>query len=194
VSWDESPRILRHALRSRILTVIAAHGEASPSDVAVELGAPIGNVSYHTKVLLEAGWIELVRIVPRRGGRRHVYRVRVPPYIDDPTWELLPLTLRRGLARDTLTRAIRAAMAALADGGFDEAGAHVDVVSLHLDDEGVRELSGELVALLDRVLAIQRRCDARGDGAGRSQLALLHYRLAAGDAADGWPRRPAGAG
>jgi Helix-turn-helix domain len=189
VSTLEPATVLRHALRSRILAVIDERGEASPADIAAVLGAPLGNVSYHTKILHQAGWIELVGVARRRGGRRHVYRVRVPPFIDDTTWGLLPVTLRRGLARDTLSRAVRAARVALEDGGFDEAGAHIDIVPLQLDDEGLRELSHEVVSLLERVRAIQQRSDARSGRAGRSQLAVLHYRLADRAGADGWPQR-----
>jgi DNA-binding transcriptional ArsR family regulator len=72
-------RILSHPLRPRILQVLTLRGEASPNEIAVELGVPLGTLSYHTRMLRDAGWIELVREVPRRGAVEHFYRaVRRP--------------------------------------------------------------------------------------------------------------------
>jgi DNA-binding transcriptional ArsR family regulator len=176
---SDTARIFRHSLRSRILSVLAEHDEASPADVAAALGAPLGHVSYHMKVLHEARWIELVRVERRRGGRRHVYRVKVPPFIDDATWEVLPLALRRGLTNESLRRVFQTAATALRTGGFDDAGAHVDLMSLRLDAQGVAELSGLLTGTLAQAQAIWDRSAAR-DGAdvGQSLLVILHYRLA----------------
>jgi DNA-binding transcriptional ArsR family regulator len=175
----DAARIFRHGLRSRILEVVVERGEASPADVAAALGAPLGNVSYHAKVLYEAGWIELDRVERRRGGDRHVYRIRIPPVIDDATWALLPVALRRGLTNQSLNRILRTAAPALRDGGFDHDWAHVGIVPLRLDAQGVRELASLLAETLERCQAIQRRSEARAaPDVGPSLLAALHYRLA----------------
>jgi DNA-binding transcriptional ArsR family regulator len=180
----DTAQIFRHALRSRILEVIVEHGEASPADIASALGAPIGNVSYHAGVLREAGWIELARRERRRGGERHVYRVAIPPYIDDATWELLPRAIRRGLVNQSLDRLFRTAGIALRTGGFDGAGAHVDVVPLRLDAQGLSELSALLSETLERSQEIRRRSDQRGGAdAANTTLAVLHYRVTSAGAA-----------
>jgi DNA-binding transcriptional ArsR family regulator len=67
-------RILSHPLRPRILQILALRGEASPNEIAAELDVPLGTLSYHTRLLRESGWIELVREVPRRGAVEHFYR------------------------------------------------------------------------------------------------------------------------
>ncbi len=171
---SDAARILRHGLRARILSVLAERGEASPADVATALGAPLGSVSYHTKVLREAAWIELARVERRRGGERHVYRVRVPPLVDDATWELLPLALRRGLTHQSLQRILRTAPAALRAGGFDHADAHVDLMVLRLSADGARELSDLLASTLERAQALADR----GPAGGRpTMLVVLHYGL-----------------
>ncbi len=171
---SDAARILRHGLRARILSVLAERGEASPADVAAALGAPLGNVSYHTKVLREAAWIELARVERRRGGERHVYRVRVPPFIDDATWELLPLALRRGLAHQSLQRILHTAPAALRAGGFDDASAHVDLTVLRLSPEGLRELSDLLASTIQQAQALAGSRRANGPP---TMLVVLHYGL-----------------
>jgi DNA-binding transcriptional ArsR family regulator len=49
-------------------------GETSPSDLAEVLGRPLSNVSYHVRVLLNCGVLELVRTRQVRGSMQHFYR------------------------------------------------------------------------------------------------------------------------
>ena len=49
-------------------------GEASPKELATQLGEKLGNVSYHVRILVRLGLIELVRETPRRGAVEHHYR------------------------------------------------------------------------------------------------------------------------
>lgn len=46
----------------------------SPKELSGELGEKLARTSYHVVVLLEAGAIELVDTVPRRGAVEHYYR------------------------------------------------------------------------------------------------------------------------
>lgn len=69
-------RALNHDLRVRILDLMARDVEPiSPNLVSMALREPLGNVSYHMKVLLkDCGAIELVRTEPRRGAVEHFYQ------------------------------------------------------------------------------------------------------------------------
>ena len=69
---DELMKALSHPLRRKILG--RASQPFSPKQLARELGEPIGNVSYHVRILAEAGLIELVKTEPRRGAVEHFYR------------------------------------------------------------------------------------------------------------------------
>ena len=91
-------RVLSHPLRPQILQILTQRGEASPNEIAAELDVPLGTLSYHTRLLRDAGWIELVREVPRRGAVEHFYRAVAHPWIEDAQWERLPLGVRRRLA------------------------------------------------------------------------------------------------
>ena len=66
-----------HPLRFRILQLLNER-EASPSALAQQLDGPLGNVSYHVKILREAEAIELVGR-PVRGAIEHVYRATARP-------------------------------------------------------------------------------------------------------------------
>src|SRR5262245_33576712 len=118
-------RVLSHPLRPQILQILTRRGEASPNEIAAELDVPLGTLSYHTRLLRDAGWIELVREVPRRGAVEHFYRAVERPFLDDTQWGDLPLGLRRRLASMTIGEVLRSASAAAGGGGFDEPGAHV---------------------------------------------------------------------
>jgi DNA-binding transcriptional ArsR family regulator len=172
-------RVLSHPLRPRILQILQDRGEASPNEIAGELDVPLGTLSYHTRLLRDAGWIELVREVPRRGAVEQFYRAVVRPEVDDAQWERLPLGVRRRLASMVVGNVLRSAASAAVAGGFDVAGSHVDRVPLELDAEGVKELSDVLVAALAEAEGIQRRCSERRantPGPTRaSELAILHF-------------------
>jgi DNA-binding transcriptional ArsR family regulator len=172
--------VLSHPLRPQILQILALRGEASPNEIAAELGVPLGTLSYHTRLLRDSGWIELVREVPRRGAVEHFYRAVVRAHVDDAQWEQLPLGIRRRLASMTVGQVLRTASAAAAAGGFDQAGAHVDRLPLELDDQGWSELSEVLSGVLEEAGRIQERSNerrsSREPGARRaSELAILHY-------------------
>jgi DNA-binding transcriptional ArsR family regulator len=68
-------KALSHPLRARILQVLGER-VASPNDLAVELKAPLGVVSYHVRMLRDYGMIELARTEPKRGALQHYYRAK----------------------------------------------------------------------------------------------------------------------
>ncbi len=51
-------------------------GTASPGELAKSLDEPLGNISYHTRLLSDLGVFELVRQTPRRGAIESFYRLR----------------------------------------------------------------------------------------------------------------------
>src|SRR6201991_5147504 len=94
-------KALAHPLRARILQRLGER-VSSPGDLAVELGAPLGVISYHVRMLREYECVELVRTEPRRGALQHFYRAIARPNLDDDQWRTLPSGLRRELAGETI--------------------------------------------------------------------------------------------
>jgi DNA-binding transcriptional ArsR family regulator len=186
------PRIVRalsHPIRHRVLVALNER-VASPKELAAELGEPLGNVSYHTRVLAQLGCIELVSTTQRRGALEHHYRAVMRPYFDDAAWAQIPVSTRRALFDSELDRLWNDVAEAAKAGGFDHARAHVSWTALDLDEQGFAEVADLLGSMLERVLEIQAEAAGRrieqGDGAGpevRSEIGILHFERAAKGAA-----------
>src|SRR3954452_12053221 len=87
-------KALAHPLRARILQRLGER-VASPVELAAELGAPLGVVSYHVRKLRDYDCVELVRTEPRCGALQHFYRAIAGPNLDAEQWLTLPAGLRQ---------------------------------------------------------------------------------------------------
>jgi DNA-binding transcriptional ArsR family regulator len=167
-------RAIGHPLRLRLLTIFNER-VASPSDLAAELGEPIGNVSYHTRILARLGCVELVKTKQVRGAVEHYYRAVVRPVFSDDDWAQLPQSIRKSLAGAVLTE-IADDMAASANaGGFDRDEVHLSRTTVTLDEQGWQDLNEALQEVVDRALEIQAESSARlsSDSGSDSDAAAL---------------------
>jgi DNA-binding transcriptional ArsR family regulator len=166
---------MRSPLRQNIL-LRYAETVTSPSDVAAALGEPLNLVSYHTRVLLQAGCIELVGTEPRRGATKHFYRSDLLSEIDDDVWVQLPVRMRRALVRGTMVESWREAGDALPDGGMDDAEAHVSRHVFELDQRGREDLAELLRTTVERAWEIQASSRHRAAGdTSRRQLVIMSF-------------------
>jgi DNA-binding transcriptional ArsR family regulator len=159
----DDPRLVKglaHPLRIHILRVLEAR-VASPSEIAEEIGAPLGNVSYHVRFLARVGLIELTSTKPRRGAVEHYYRAVGRVSVTDQAWAQVPDVVKSGMISATLDQAGRVVGAAAAGGGFDRSDAVVARREMVLDAQGFAELAGELNGLLERVTEIERESAER---------------------------------
>lgn len=74
-STNPVQRALAHPLRARLVALLE-RAPASPSQLAAQVDAPVGVVSYHVRVLAGAGVVELVATAPKRGALQHFYALR----------------------------------------------------------------------------------------------------------------------
>jgi DNA-binding transcriptional ArsR family regulator len=184
-------KALAHPLRERILQALN-ETVASPAQLARALDEPLGNVSYHVKILLECEAIELVRTAPVRGAIEHFYRATMRSYLSDDDWEALPLSVRRGSDSQNLKRIWEDVVAAAEDGGFDDHRTHISATNLDLDEEGHEKFAAALDAFLSTALEIQGeaadRDAARSDTEReqqtrfRTELAMVYFLRGAGSA------------
>jgi DNA-binding transcriptional ArsR family regulator len=147
-------KALTHPLRVRILGVLEQR-TASPSDIAVELGAPLANVSYHVRQLLELKLIRLVKRTPRRGSIEHYYRADGRTQISDAAWEQVPEVVKQAMVGTTLRQISAGVNAAAAAGGLSRPEAHLSRTQLVLDQQGIKAAARELRATVDRIDRIQ---------------------------------------
>jgi DNA-binding transcriptional ArsR family regulator len=171
-------RAIGHPLRLRLLTIFNER-VASPSDLAAELGEPIGNVSYHTRILARLGCVELVKTKQVRGAVEHYYRAVVRPVFSDDDWAELPLSIRKSLAGAVLTEIADDMGSSAAEGGFDRDEVHLSRTPLVLDQQGWQQLNEALQEVVEQAIEIQAQSAARlhSDGTSDSEGAVLALML-----------------
>ena len=178
-------KALSHPLRQRILERLSVGGEASPSQLARYLDAPVANVAYHVRILLKLDCVELVRTRQRRGALEHYYRATAHPWLDADEWARLPASFRRQTLARSLRDIVADASAAGLAGGFDPPDAQVRRVNVVLDEQGWQDVAVLLEQMLTSVLRIHADSAIRaaeGDPsrvAIDAELGLLLFRRAA---------------
>lgn len=148
-------KAMAHPLRLRILAALE-HRTASPSELAEELGAPLGNVSYHVRQLHGLGLLNLVKETPRRGAVEHYYRLERRPHITDKAWAEAPRIVKEAVQRGMLSRSAEQVNQAVEAGGFDRADAHLSRLPLTLDEKGFGEAAKAFGELVDKLQAIEK--------------------------------------
>lgn len=156
-------KALGHPIRQKILQTLKDR-VASPSEVAKEIGEPLGNVSYHFKILLQCEAVELVRTRPVRGALEHFYRASMAPRLDEKEWGALPDSIKDELIGQLLEQIWDHVTEAAAEGGFNDAKSGAVWDRYRLDDEGHAELGDLVVEMVDRATAIQAAADLRLKG------------------------------
>ena len=174
-------KALAHPLRVRLLAALNEE-VASPNQLAEQVEQPLQNVSYHVRVLLSLGCIELVRTAQRRGAIEHFYRAVVRPFFSDADWEQLPTSARHSVSDAVLQLVWGDAGRALRAGTFDSrADRHLTCTPLELDETGWEQLGGLLEELGERALDIQAETAKRleQDSSGKesfwTRLVLMHF-------------------
>jgi DNA-binding transcriptional ArsR family regulator len=172
-------KALAHPLRARILQRLGER-VASPGDLAVELGAPLGVVSYHVRMLRDYDCVELVRTEPRRGALQHFYRATARPQLDDDQWRTLPSGLRRELAGETIQGVVDDLGQAADAGTLDDPEVVVNRIPLELDARAWRKLNKLLARTQEQALQIASEAAGRAEDGERfpTELAVLHFKRA----------------
>jgi DNA-binding transcriptional ArsR family regulator len=183
------PRIIKaltHPLRIQILAALDER-TASPSELADELEAPLGNVSYHVRQLAGLGLIKLVKRTPRRGAIEHHYKAVGRPQISDDAWAGTSATVKDAVVGAALGDLGSAVTSAAAAGGFSRPDAHLTRTQVKVDAKGWKDIDKELNATLARLQKIaddsaKRLAKAGADGEEVATVAMMLF--GQGDAAD----------
>jgi DNA-binding transcriptional ArsR family regulator len=172
-------QVVAHPLRVQALSVLSER-HASPKELAAELGAPVGNVSYHVRELEQVGLIELVEEKKRRGAVEHFYRAVTRPPLSAEEWEGLSLDERQAFSAWIIQLLLADASQALAAETFDaRSDRHLTRTPLLVDAEGWQELVEIHAAAFEAILEVQAASAARmgkADGdAGIPAIAALTF-------------------
>src|SRR5579875_590246 len=151
---------LAHPLRIAILRALEDR-TASPSEIAEEIEAPLGNVSYHVRFLARLGLVELAGTRPRRGAVEHHYRAVARMQVSQEAWERVPLPVRDAVLSSALDDVARSVAAAAAAGGFSHQQAQATRVQVTLDHRGMSELAEAVQELHRRAVELGRESEER---------------------------------
>src|SRR3954469_14007716 len=174
-------KALAHPLRARILQRLGER-VASPGDLALELGAPLGVVSYHVRMLRDYDCVELVHTEPVRGALQHFYKATARPNLDEAQWRTLPTTLRGELLGETIQGLVDDLAASADAGRLDDPDVVLRRTPLELDERGFRKLNKLLAKTHEQALAIAaesaERQGEKSPNVFPTEIALMHFRRA----------------
>jgi DNA-binding transcriptional ArsR family regulator len=168
-------RALSHPLRAQILNELHEN-RASPSELSEMLDAPLANVAYHVRILLDLKLIRLVKKTQRRGAIEHHYEAVAGFTVEDDTWSQTPVIVKNKMIATALSEIGRSSTEGAAMGGFDRDDAHITRTRLVLDDKGWSELAEILGGVLASAARIQDESRDRlrkADHAGETRSALV---------------------
>jgi DNA-binding transcriptional ArsR family regulator len=168
-------KALAHPLRTRLLASLEGR-TASPSELADELGAPLGVVSYHVRRLTSLGFVKLVKRVPRRGAVEHYYTAATRPRVTDEAWGATPAIVKQATIKAALEQVGLYVNAAASAGGFDGSSAHLTRSPVTVDEKGFKALGRELDGLMTRIAKIEadsKQRLERANHAGEQQATVV---------------------
>jgi Helix-turn-helix domain len=189
------PRVAKaftHPLRGHVWVTLCERGEASPKEIADELGILVSEVSYHFRELKKRRLIKLVRTEQRRGFAEHFYEPKEPVlYFDDSDWMRIPAPIRSTFSGDMLRQIIEEAVMALEAGSFDARSRHLSRTWLLVDEQGWKEVMQVAEGALEQILAIQKLCVKRRAKSSQPGIPVSVV-MASFETAAGIARRDAG--
>lgn len=156
----EKLKVLAHPIRMKILKQ-AQLGEISAKEASRDLGEPIGKVSYHVRVLADAGMLELTRQTPRRGAIESHYRATIAMDLDESTWTAVGDEGRRLMLAAAAREWSADLLGAVEAGGFELEEALLANAHFCADEEGLAELREAMDAHYVRLLEIEAGIAAR---------------------------------
>jgi Helix-turn-helix domain len=178
-------KAMSHPTRERIFRHWIEQGVMAPVEVSHALDIPIREVSYHTRMLVDYGCLELVKTGPgARGSTKHYYRAIDRHVVDQPEWEELGLADRDGVAAgsmqplvDDFERAARDEAFRDPDGDF-----HLTRIPIQsLDAQGFGELRASYMRLYKKTYEIEaaaaERMKTSGERGSKVSAGLTCWRI-----------------
>src|SRR3954452_7514839 len=175
---DSSPqevlvKALNHPVRVKALTILTEK-IASPKEIAAQIDASLGNVSYHVRVLDELGLVEIVEEESVRGSVAHFYKAVERPLIDNPDWEKLSPRVRSAFSGYVIETLMTDAANSLAAGVFDRRDdRHLSRSPLRLDLRGWRRVSAIQAKALSQILKEEEAAAARLSPSGEEAIQAI---------------------
>lgn len=136
-------KAMAHPLRVRILGILDER-VASPSELAEELDADLGVVSYHVRTLARAGLLKLVKKKQRRGAVEHFYKAAERPVVTDEAWRGMPSIVKQASIGAALNQIADHVRLAAETGGFEREDIHMSRSPVVVDERGWADIAKAL--------------------------------------------------
>lgn len=153
---------------------ILAEGEYSASQIAKMLGVDTQLVNNHMRELFACGCIEPTGTTKVRNATQRFYRALATPHVTDEAYQEMPVEARREVISVLIQGIVAETLASLRAGKMeadDDVALMWDCVSV--DKQGRREISAEIQAHFDRILAIQDESADRLSESGESAITTV---------------------
>jgi DNA-binding transcriptional ArsR family regulator len=172
-------KAMAHPLRVRILGILDDR-VASPSELAEELNADLGVVSYHVRTLARAGLLKLVRKKQRRGAVEHFYKAAERPAMTDDAWRSMPSIVKQAAVGQALNQIAEHVSTAASGGGFDREDMHMTRSPVTVDAKGWAEISKTLDKARKEFETIAKRSNERiaksgGENAIDASIVMMFF-------------------
>lgn len=167
--------LVGHSLRCRIWTRFAER-TASTTELARELREDVPAVSYHVRLLADAGVIEEVSSRRVRGATETFYRATQWPRFDYEGFAALSRAERRAFAEEAfLLAAANFATATETGTLFNRASGHISRVPLRVDEEGWAKLAEIFDRVLEEVLEVKEEAELRLTEDARQPIPVVSF-------------------
>ncbi|MGD9736971.1 MAG: ArsR/SmtB family transcription factor [Solirubrobacterales bacterium] len=164
---------INHPLRVHLLATLRDR-EASPSELAKELGEDLGVVNYHARKLERLGMVEIVRERPVRGSTEHFYKATTRPWWTTEQWAEVDSQTKSVATAWGIDRIFKDAGAAVTAGTFDSRDErHLSRTPVLLDEEGWSAIAALLDETLDGILEEQAKAAQRLSQSGEEAIPAL---------------------
>lgn len=157
---DRLLKTLADPLRVRILGALGSR-VASPSDIAREMDVDLTLVSYHFRVLREAGLVKRVRETPRRGARETYYKASRPAILKRDVWGKASAVIQQVIVQSNLRTIGKRVNDAARAGGFERDNAQLLHSPLLLDGKGWTEASELIEQLQEKLQKVAEKAEKR---------------------------------
>jgi DNA-binding transcriptional ArsR family regulator len=165
---------MSHPIRRAMLRHYIETGPIAPVEVANALGVDLSKASYHSRILVELGFLELVSTEQVRGSTKHFYRATERHLIDNKSWTELEQDQKEGALVDGMQPIIDDFTSAVRAGTFDDDGRfHITRTPIRaLDQDGLDELLAAHLKLFEETSEIERRAAERMAASGEDSISV----------------------
>jgi DNA-binding transcriptional ArsR family regulator len=167
-------RAMSHPVRRAMLRHYVEVGPVAPVEVANELEIDLSKASYHSRILVELGCLELVRTEQVRGSTKHYYRATERHLVDNRAWDELDQDEREGVLIDCMQPIVDDFTGAIRDGTVGEDNRfHITRTPIRaLDQDGLDELLTAHMKLFEEASEIERRAAERMATSGEPSISV----------------------